>query len=38
MSPEVICDTEAESPEESAEKLLAYLESRDLIPGRAVTA
>jgi adenylyl-sulfate kinase len=31
-SPEVICDTEGESAEESAHKLLAYLESRELIP------
>ena len=37
-SPEVVCDTENESPEESAEKLLAYLEQRDLIPAAAVTA
>jgi adenylyl-sulfate kinase len=31
-NPEVTCDTENESAEESAAKLLAYLESRDLIP------
>jgi adenylylsulfate kinase len=31
-SPEVVCETEAESAEESAQKLLAYLEQRDLIP------
>jgi adenylylsulfate kinase len=35
---EVICDTENETPEESADKLLAYLEERGLIPGAAVTA
>jgi len=37
-NPEVVCDTENETPEESAEKLLAYLEERDLIPAAAVTA
>jgi adenylylsulfate kinase len=31
-NPEVVCDTESESAEESAAKLLAYLESRELIP------
>jgi adenylylsulfate kinase len=31
-NPEVVCDTENESAEESAQKLLAYLEQRDLIP------
>src|ERR671911_1337470 len=31
-NPEFVCDTESESPEESAQKLLAYLEERDLIP------
>ncbi len=36
--PEVVCETEAETPEESAEKLLAYLEERGLVPGAAVTA
>jgi adenylyl-sulfate kinase len=36
--PEVICDTEAETAEESARKLIEYLESRDLIPAAAVTA
>src|SRR4051795_432318 len=35
---EVVCDTENESAEESAQKLLAYLEQRDLIPSAAVTA
>jgi adenylylsulfate kinase len=35
---EVVCDTENETPEESADKLLAYLEQRDLIPAAAVTA
>ena len=37
-NPAWVCDTENETPEESAEKLLAYLESRDLIPAAAVTA
>ena len=31
-NPEVVCHTEAESPEESAQKLLDYLEERGLIP------
>src|SRR6187402_3229410 len=31
-NPEFVCHTESESPEESAEKLLAYLEQRGLIP------
>ncbi len=35
---EVVCDTENETPEESTEKLLAYLEERELIPGATVTA
>src|SRR5882672_990967 len=37
-NPAWVCDTENESPEESARKLLEYLESRDLIPAAAVTA
>ena len=37
-NPEVVCDTEAETAEESAQKLLDYLESRDLIPAAAVAA
>jgi adenylylsulfate kinase len=37
-NPEVVCDTESESPEESAQKLIAYLEQRDLLPAAAVTA
>ena len=32
-NPDFVADTENESPEESAEKLLAYLEQRELIPG-----
>ena len=36
--PEVVCDTESETAEESAQKLIEYLESRDLIPAAAVTA
>ncbi len=35
---EVVCDTEAETAEESAEKLLEYLEQRDLIPAAAATS
>jgi adenylylsulfate kinase len=31
-SPEIVCDTERESPEESARKIVAFLEERDLIP------
>jgi adenylylsulfate kinase len=34
-NPEVVCDTEAETAEESAQKLLDYLEQRDLIPAHA---
>ena len=37
-NPELVCDTENETPEESAQKLLAYLEQRELIPAAAVTA
>ena len=37
-NPAWVCDTENETPEESAQKLLEYLESRDLIPAAAVTA
>jgi adenylylsulfate kinase len=37
-NPEVVCDTESESAEESAQKLLAYLEQRDLIPAKAGAA
>ena len=36
-NPDWVCETETETPEESAQKLLAYLESRELIPA-AVTA
>ena len=31
-NPELVLDTEHESPEESAQKIVAYLEERDLIP------
>src|SRR6266576_1152266 len=31
-SPEIVCETERESPEESARKILDYLEGRGLIP------
>jgi adenylylsulfate kinase len=37
-NPEVVCDTENESAEESAAKLLAYLEQRELIPAAAPAA
>src|SRR5260221_3628675 len=37
-NPEIVCDTEGETAEESAEKLLTYLEQRELIPGPAVAA
>jgi adenylylsulfate kinase len=30
--PEIVCETEIESPEESARKILAFLEERELIP------
>ena len=32
LNPEIVLDTESESPEESAEKLIALLEERQLIP------
>ncbi|HXS48212.1 MAG TPA: adenylyl-sulfate kinase, partial [Solirubrobacterales bacterium] len=38
VDPDVVCDTEGETAEESAQKLIEYLESRDLIPAAAVTA
>src|SRR6478735_5789130 len=31
-NPDFVCDTESETPEESAQKLIDYLESRELIP------
>ena len=38
-NPEVICHTEAETPQESAQKLIDYLEERGLIPaGEAIAA
>ena len=37
-NPEFVCDTESETAEESAEKLLAYLEQRDLIPAKEAAA
>src|SRR6476619_5668122 len=37
-NPDVVCDTEGETAEESAQKLIDYLESRDLIPAAAVAA
>ena len=37
-NPEFVCHTESESPEESAEKLLAYLEERGLVPAKETAA
>jgi len=37
-NPEVTCDTESETAEESAQKLLEYLESRELIPAHAAAS
>ena len=37
-NPELVLHTESEEPAESAQRLLAYLEERDLIPGAAVAA
>jgi adenylylsulfate kinase len=37
-NPEIVCDTEGETAEESAQKLIEYLEQRDLIPAAAVVA
>ncbi len=37
-NPEITCHTEAEEPEESAAKLIAYLEQRELIPARQAVA
>jgi adenylylsulfate kinase len=36
--PEIVCETERESPEESARKILAFLEERELIPAPAVSS
>jgi adenylyl-sulfate kinase len=33
-NPELVLDTENQSPEESAQQIIAYLEERDLIPSR----
>ena len=33
-NPEIVCHTEQETPEESAQKLIDYLEERELIPAR----
>src|SRR3954454_17675185 len=35
---EVVCHTERETPEESAQKLIDYLEERELIPAREAAA
>ncbi|HST69527.1 MAG TPA: adenylyl-sulfate kinase [Solirubrobacterales bacterium] len=37
-NPEFVCHTESESPEESAQKLLAYLEERGFIPAKEAAA
>jgi adenylylsulfate kinase len=37
-NPEFVCDTESETPEESAEKLLAYLEQQGFIPAKEAAA
>src|SRR5881227_137743 len=37
-SPEIVCETEQESPEESARKILDYLETRGLIPAGAAAS
>jgi adenylylsulfate kinase len=37
-NPEFVCHTESESPEESAEKLLAYLEERGFVPAKETAA
>ena len=37
-NPEIVCHTESEEPEESAAKLIAYLEQRELIPTRQPAA
>jgi len=37
-NPEVTCDTEAETAEQSAQKLIEYLESRGLIPEHAAAS
>src|SRR5829696_4081197 len=36
--PEVVCDTESQSPEQSAQQILAFLEERGLIPAAAPAA
>ncbi len=36
-NPELVIETESQSPEESAQQILAYLEEREFIPA-AVTA
>ena len=38
LSPEIVCHTEQETPEESAQKLIAYLEQRELIPRERAVA
>jgi adenylylsulfate kinase len=34
-SPELVLETEAQTPEESAGQIIAYLEERGLIPARS---
>jgi adenylyl-sulfate kinase len=38
LNPELTLDTENETPEESAQKILAYLEERELIPSGELSA
>jgi adenylyl-sulfate kinase len=38
LNPEITLDTENETPEESAQKILAYLEERELIPSGELSA
>src|SRR5437899_751403 len=37
-NPEIVCETEEETPEESAGKIIEYLEARGLLPAAAVVA
>jgi adenylylsulfate kinase len=37
-SPEIVCETESEMPEESAQKVVDYLEERELLPATPAAA
>ena len=37
-NPEIVCDTESETPEESAQKVIDYLEERELVPAAPAAA